>query len=370
MSYPLGLLPDTKNAREAMEYHAEELRKVMMKKTRCLFITKSLMKSYGINFGLANSAKFVAEVLQESNFETKVVSVIDNNCIDKEVAEFKPDFCFIEALWVVPEKFKELKILHPKVKWIIRVHSKTPFLAEEGIAIDWIRQYNDLGLFIAPNNIELVEALHSSLDIPCVLLGNMYPLKRLRPCDVRPQNKDCIHIACFGALRPMKNTLVQAMAAIALAKRYKKELKFYINFNRIELRGENILKNLRALFRGLGSTAQLIEVPWLPHHEFLDLIKNHIDLGMQVSLTESFNIVTCDFIVCGVPILTSEAIEWMHPESTCDANSFDSILNKLDYCYQNRKFVTELNVESLQESNLESFVQWNEFLSYYIDYTL
>ena len=44
-------------------------------------------------------------------------------------------------MWVVPSKFEQLTKLHPNVEWIIRLHSDIPFLANEGIAIDWIYQY-------------------------------------------------------------------------------------------------------------------------------------------------------------------------------------------------------------------------------------
>lgn len=55
-------------------------------------------------------------MLNRNGIESKVVVVIDNNCIDKEVTAFKPTHAIIEGLWVVPEKFDVLKKLHPTIK--------------------------------------------------------------------------------------------------------------------------------------------------------------------------------------------------------------------------------------------------------------
>src|SRR5579859_1805562 len=95
--------------------------------------------------GLFNSARFMVEMLnsQPQYYQAEIVSVVDNNGIDKVVTEFKPDIVIVEAFWVVPEKFAVLHQLHPNVKWVIRNHSKSAFLANEGIGFDWAIRYTD-----------------------------------------------------------------------------------------------------------------------------------------------------------------------------------------------------------------------------------
>ncbi|MCX8008208.1 MAG: glycosyltransferase family 1 protein, partial [Patescibacteria group bacterium] len=113
---------------------------------RVLFILKQ-RKVYSetpanqLTVGLKNSALFVSEMLNQIVHESKLVEVVDNNFIDREVHLYKPSVVVIEALWVVPEKFTILQKLHPNVKWIIRIHSNLPFLANEGIAIEWLKEY-------------------------------------------------------------------------------------------------------------------------------------------------------------------------------------------------------------------------------------
>ena len=104
-------------------------------KERVLFICKIRSNFYGPSFGLINSCRFIANALEANGVEAKVVPVVDNSDIDREVHKFKPTHVFIEALWVVPSKFEELIPLHPKKKWFVRIHSKVPFLANEGMAM-------------------------------------------------------------------------------------------------------------------------------------------------------------------------------------------------------------------------------------------
>ena len=128
--------------------------------TRILFILKrredynaEKHSHIGLSTGLYNSANFMNEMLQKAGVESKLVVVIDNNCIDREVNLYNPTHVIIEALWVVPTKFSVLCKLHPNVKWIIRLHSEVPFLANEGIAFDWIADYARFkNVFIAANS--------------------------------------------------------------------------------------------------------------------------------------------------------------------------------------------------------------------------
>ena len=72
---------------------------------KILFICKRRNDKYGVSFGLINSCMFVCNALSKYNIESKTITVTDNNDIDREVSVYKPTHVFIEALWVVPEKF-------------------------------------------------------------------------------------------------------------------------------------------------------------------------------------------------------------------------------------------------------------------------
>lgn len=337
--------------------------------SKVLFICKRRVDSYGVSFGLLNSAKFVSNMLNWYGVESKVVTVADNNGIDREVSQFKPTHVMIEAIWVVPEKFTVLARLHPNVEWIIRVHSKAPFLAMEGIALSWLRAYQDLAatgikIKIAPNSPEMHKAL-IELGMPSVLLPNFYDPYGFY-YDERPkarclQESGVLNIGCFGAIRPMKNHLQQAVAAIGLADDLGMKLRFHINGNRIEQRGEEVLKNVRAAFR--NTPHELVEHEWMSHFDFLGLVMT-MDLGMQVSMSESFNIVAADFAVNHIPIIGSRDIDWLSGLYVADPNSIEDIKKKAKRALWLRKLgAQELNHWGLKTYNKWSKNTWLKFLS-------
>ena len=54
-------------------------------------------------------------------------------------------------------------------------------------------------------------------------------------------------------------------------------------------------------------------------------------LGMQVSFSESFNIVTADLVTVGVPTIVSPAIYWMPQQFMANPTNLANIMNKLSY---------------------------------------
>lgn len=342
---------------------------------RILFICKSRNNSYGKSYGLHNSARLVAEAIDHGkcdNVKAKVVSVVDNNCIDREVTKFQPDIVIIEALWVVPEKFTILTKLHPRVQWYVRLHSETPFLANEGIAMNWISQLVKLdhpNVHLAANSPDMVADIESAFGINCEYLPNIYWPNP--PCYDRDADRDCrieetgeLNIGCFGAIRPLKNQLAQAIAAIRFADSLGFKLRFHINADRVEGKGEEILKNLRSLFPINGH--ELVEHPWLHHHDFLELV-DHMDLGMQVSLSETFNIVAADFVSRGVPIAVSPDIEWMPRFAHADPNDSANICKTLNRVWAWRSLTKWLGRRNLNRYSRRSHQTWLNFATRSLD---
>lgn len=130
-----------------------------------------------LSTGLFNSVMFIKAMYDRHirKDTVKVVQVQDNNFIDREVNLFKPDIVVIEALWVVPEKFDVLHRLHPKVDWVIRLHSETPFLAQEGIAMDWLHNYIIRPrVHIGANSLRIKAELEHLLKRRVIYLPNYY----------------------------------------------------------------------------------------------------------------------------------------------------------------------------------------------------
>lgn len=289
--------------------------------------------------GLYISASQMKLALDELGHETKLVHVVDNNAIDREVHQYRPTHVIIEAFWVVPDKFDILRKLHPKVQWIIRNHSKTDFLGHEGAKIGWAIDYLVKGLVLACNSPEAtldfkqlaVTAGAQSED--CIYLPNYYVapepsisraevaawkqrMRNLRPSDAvlpaQAKNPGELHVGCFGAVRPLKNHLHQALASIEAAETLGLDLRFHINGTRVEGNANAILDSVRALFKRF-TRHQLVELPWMDHSTFQEK-SSSMDVLMQVSNSETFNIVAADSVSMGVPVVVSDEIPWLNSE--------------------------------------------------------
>lgn len=296
-----------------------------------------------VSTGLYNSAAYMNDMLIDSGLNSTIKVVVDNNEIDREVTKYKPTHVVIEALWVTPSKFSVLTKLHPNVKWIIRLHSEIPFLSHEGMAFDWIGDYFEFeNVIIATNAIRTCNELKDFLRIKKHLniseinkkvtyLPNYYPQKyKYKKFN---KKKDYIDIACFGAVRPLKNHIIQAIAALKFADTIGKKLNFHINIGRVEQRGDAIMNNLQSIFEHVyDSGHRLIGHTWSPRENFLEICKN-MDIGMQVSLSETFNIVAADLISQGIPIVTSKEIPWTNPMFETNPTDSDNILYKLLLTY-------------------------------------
>lgn len=318
---------------------------------RVLFILKKRQTSHtGLNTissGLLNSAHFVNDMLIKNGIESNLVEVIDNNCIDREVTKYNPTHVIIEALWVVPSKFKVLTMLHPNVEWIIRLHSDIPFLANEGIAIDWIYQYLEYeNVKVSINSKRADREFGVVTNKDFLYLPNYYPVGFFNKNKPSKRDKKFLNVGCFGAVRPMKNHLLQAFAAIEFANKNNKILNFHINIGRVENNGDPVLKNLRSLFEN-NPEHNLIEHKWMIHSDFIEVVQR-MDIGLQVSFSETFNIVTADMVNNNIPVVVSNEISWVCPLFHAKTTSTKSIVKKMGLVYRLRnlgiQFINKLRL--------------------------
>jgi hypothetical protein len=349
-----------------------------MGKKRVLFILKRredyngfIHSKIGLSTGLYNSANFMNEMLQKNGVESKLVVVIDNNDIDREVHNYRPTHVIIEALWVVPSKFVILSQLHPQVKWIIRLHSEMPFLANEGIAMDWLGDYAAFSnIIIGVNTPRALNEVRNYLQFlkqwdekttneRVIYLPNYYPQDyKTKKFD---KKKDTIDISCFGAVRPLKNHLEQALGAIEFANAIGKKLRFHINSTRMENKGEPVFHNLKGLFAhtcDLGHT--LVNHDWTPREEFIQLC-GQMDIGMQVSFSETFNIVSADHISQGVPVVGSDEIPWLFKPFAAEPTKSDDIKNKLMYTYKFPNLNVLMNKKLLKSYTSKTEKIWIQY---------
>jgi len=346
--------------------------------SRVLFILKRredynsiLHSNVGLSTGLYNSASFMDTMLRENGIESKLVVVADNNCIDREVTKFKPTHVIIEALWVVPSKFTILQKLHPNVTWIIRLHSEMPFMAGEGMAMDWVGDYSEFSnIVIGVNAPRMMREISMYLKTKngwddrttakkVIYMPNFYPQDYVsKKLD---KTKDTIDIACFGAIRPLKNHLSQAFAAVEFANQIGKKLRFHVNAGRIEMQGQPALNNLKGFFQHLvDQDHQLVNHQWCPREDFLKICAQ-MDLGMQCNFSETFNIVSADLLSQGVPIVASKEIPWAVQPCHADPTDTADMVKKLTSAYNWSWINVKTNQMSLTKYTNSTAKIWTKY---------
>ena len=318
----------------------------MSLKPRLLFIVKRRHTYWGpdnecvtaLSSGLTCSVGFVVDMMQRHGVTANMVDVDDNNNIDAAVALYKPTHVIIEAFWVVPSKFDVLKPLHPTVRWIVRNHSNMPFLASEGIATQWVIGYLSRGVEVmsnSPNAVADLAGVAVACGLPESLLTygpNVYPdsgSKAIALSNPPFPATGPIKIGCYGAIRPLKNQLAQAIAALLFGDAIGRPIEFHINGTRVEGEGAQGLKNIINLFTSASSKAgTLVQDKWLPHAGFIAL-QASMDIAMQVSFSETFNIVSADAVMSSVPLVGSSDIPWLGAYAQADPNSVNSIASNM-----------------------------------------
>ncbi len=317
--------------------------------------------------GLSNSAHFIVDMLSDAfGINSKFVIVTDSNDVDRELDQFKPDIVIIEAHWITPDKLKQLTAMHRKVKWIMRNHSALPFIAQEGVAIEWMCEYSRVrNVWLGSNDpktkreFEVITGERHGLYLP-----NYYPPEFFPRPDHYKADDNIVNIGCFGAIRPLKNQLLQAVAAIRYANMIDihQELHFHVNGTRMEGGGEPIMKNLTALFD--QNPRHYLEVhPWLKRGAFIDLMRT-MDAHIQVSFNETFNIVSADATMNAVPIVTSPAIPWVDPYYMADPNDSRAIRDSLWRSLQNPERNYRQNKRYLRAYDEMVIDQWESELDY------
>ena len=330
--------------------------------------------------GLYNSIYYVHNMLLSIGYDSQLSICIDNNCINGYIYKFKPTHVIVEALWVVPSKIKLLQSMYPNIKWIIRLHSAIPFLSiESSQSMKWVADYcrinntyigvndprllTELSIYLSNIKEDKENEVSNVVDMSSrlIYLPNYYPIDNIQKFK-GIVSEDTINIACFGAIRPFKNNMTQALASIEFCKRKNKKLRFHINSGRNELNGGNVYENLTQLFSNLDNNQySLVCHPWASRDDFLKIC-SEIDIGLQVSFTETFNIVSADILSNGVSIIGSSEIPWINQRYTASSQNVDEIIDKLLLTYDNLERNVIENQKSLQKYVEDTITVWKQNL--------
>jgi len=226
-------------------------------------------------------------------------------------------------------------------------------LLREGLALS-----QELPNFkIAGNSQKFVRWMEEAYGVPMALLPNMYPVSGV----VKPiSTSGVIKIGIFGAVRPQKNVLTAAAAAIAIGHKMKRPVELWISSGREEGGVGTLLNALRQLTINVPDF-KVLNAPWVAWEKFSKEVVGSMDLLIQVSYTESFNMVTADGIAVGVPSVVSEAIDWAPKE--WHANADDALdVAIVGIRLLTHKRIRAKGVKALRKHNAVALKSWKKYL--------
>jgi hypothetical protein len=318
------------------------------------------------HIGLGVSALNTAKVLHQAGISADVWAILGAKAIADRIrtSNPRPTHIIIGAPWIPTLDLQNLVFSHPGIQFGVVCHSNVGFLQADPVAIKNFREALDLeqgamNFTAAGNSTRFASWITASYDRPCAWLPNLYFLERTPPRQRAPWPGGCAaRVGVFGALRPLKNHLSAAAACLEIANDLHIRIKFYINVGRIE-GGNTVLRSLHAMLDD-SQTVELHKVEWLHWPRFRHLIKT-MDLLMQPSFTETFNMVTADGAAEGIPSVVSEAIDWAPKSWLADVDDPLDIARVGKQLLGNPRAGAE-GYDALKRHNQAGLASWKDFL--------
>lgn len=271
------------------------------------------------------------------------------------ISRYSPKKVIFEALVVSKQVIEQIRGAFPNIQIFVHVHSHLPFLTEEGNGVMKINEYISMGVGVIYNCYEAWSCLKYLGVKNSYLLENIYLFEQFTQLK---EEDEFLDVACFGSLRSMKNQPMQAMAAIMAAESMNKKLRFHMNLGRNE-GGNAVRSTLTSIFDAFQQH-ELVRVDWMEQKEIIQYCRK-MDLGMQLSMTESFNLVAADYTSAGIPMVVSNEIRWAFGEFSSCTFPHD-IMARIGMAIKNKTQIVSMNSQNLKDHNEKAIKQWSDFL--------
>jgi hypothetical protein len=313
--------------------------------------------------GLNVAGHATAKVLREYGIDVSVFPVRHNidlvHAIDSYNETHKEHLTdvVISAPWLSKFDMEALLKNFKDIRFVVLSHSNVGFLQADVQGVELIRQYIGLqrkypNLRVGGNSEKFVHWLREAFDPKAVLLPNLYPFTP------RPSKRwigPILKIGAFGAPRPYKNFMTAAAATVVMQRTLGCSVEFHMNQGG-EAEGYETDKAIEQLFR--GTSIKLIKHSWSYWNEFIKIVGS-MDVLMQPSFTESFNMIAADGISRGVSSVVSSAINWAPEDWKADS---DNALSVAHIALRLLSSVDWSGSDALMLHNEKSIQHWFRYL--------
>lgn len=318
--------------------------------------------------GLCVAALTNARVLRQHGIKTAVFPVRNNIDLVNSIIEYNQEHekplthVIISAPWLTRYDMEQMIEFFPHVHFVIECHSNVGFLQADPNGVELIRSVIALSarhanIKLGGNSRQFTEWASSVYGVDVVLIPNLYPISK--PRKWRWDGSLPVKIGVFGAVRPQKNFMTAAAAAMLIQNRMQIPVELHMSTGG-EGDGGSVSRAIDQMVKGVPNFT-LIRHMWQPWEDFIKMIEE-MDLLIQPSYTESFNMVTADGIITGVPSVVSEAIRWA-PESW-KADSDDVLdVAQVGISLLNSRLSVWRGWLALHQSNKYALKYWLKYLA-------
>lgn len=265
------------------------------------------------HIGLGVAAINTAKVLRRAGIRTEVWPIVDASDLRERLIASPAEQVIISAPWIPSPALQSLANDFSDTQFAVNCHSNVGFLQADRNGVKLTREVMELemgthNIHLAGNCSRFCEWVRASFAAPCAYLPNLYYLDEHAARTRDGYKGGVLRIGAFGATRPLKNLMSAAGAALEIARNVNAPLEFWLSGGRAEGGGETVLASIKELMQGLPNVSLVLN-GWQSWPKFRQVV-GHLHLLLQPSYTESFNMVTADGVVEGVPSVVSEAIDW------------------------------------------------------------
>ena len=318
------------------------------------------------HIGLGVSGLNTAKVLRQNGIFADVWPILGAKDLAAkiEASDVKPTHVIIMAPWIPTLDLQAFLIFrYPGIQFAVVCHSNVGFLQADPQAITNFRQALDQERaslnFAAAGNAQLFcDWIKAAYSQPCTWIPNLYFLEHAAPVHRRPWSGGTLRIGAFGAVRPLKNTLNAAAATLEIANSYNTPVEFHISVGRIE-GGSTVVKAVRAMLDN-SPHVSLVEDQWYQRPQFRALVRS-MNLLMQPSFTESFNMVTADGAAESIPSVVSDAIDWAPKSWRAEMDDANDIARVGKNLLGDAQAGAE-GFYALQKHNVDGLIAWKAWL--------
>lgn len=341
---------------------------------RVIIVYKNfLATTQGIShIGLGVSAVNSAKVLHSKGIQAEILPIkMETDLrtfLSKQGSADKPvTHVIVSAPWIRTAFYQWLCATYPKIQFAMNCHSNVGFLQADTNGIKLIREGLALAsavhnFSVCGNSKRFCRFIEHAYGSPCSYLPNMYYLDGTTNVS-RPIWRQCggtLRIGAFGATRSQKNFITCVAAAIEISRDLKAQTEVWINTERNDgPESRRILAAAQMLVEGLPNVV-IKKAGWQSWPNFRKVVGN-MHLLLQMSYTESFNMVTADGVAEGTPSVVSNVITWAPSSWQAEADDVFDIA-RAGIRLLNDHMAAKNGYNALRIHNKESLQHWYNFL--------